>query len=151
MRNKPSKHDRATLAVAPASQGTVKGVPVPKPVDGPNPGMWMHPQWATAKGQAVVKRYEEKDQTPERKAAPVPNLPRSIPGKDLIKALRRMGYESTRQNGSHVRMTDPGPPEHHQSIPHHAEVQRGTLSFIVSDIAHGRGLTREAVITALFG
>ena len=32
-------------------------------------------------------------------------LPRNLNGADLQKALRRLGYEATRQRGSHVRIT----------------------------------------------
>jgi predicted RNA binding protein YcfA (HicA-like mRNA interferase family) len=32
-------------------------------------------------------------------------LPRDLAGKDLAKALRKVGYEVTRQSGSHLRLT----------------------------------------------
>jgi len=32
-------------------------------------------------------------------------LPRNLNGADLQKALHRLGYEATRQRGSHVRIT----------------------------------------------
>lgn len=32
-------------------------------------------------------------------------LPRDLSGADLAKALTRVGYRSTRQSGSHIRLT----------------------------------------------
>jgi predicted RNA binding protein YcfA (HicA-like mRNA interferase family) len=32
-------------------------------------------------------------------------LPRDIPGTELAKLLRSLGYEATRQTGSHLRLT----------------------------------------------
>lgn len=32
-------------------------------------------------------------------------IPRDLAGSDLAKALRELGYETTRQTGSHVRLT----------------------------------------------
>jgi len=32
-------------------------------------------------------------------------LPRDLSGKDLIKALDKLGYEVTRQSGSHIRLS----------------------------------------------
>jgi predicted RNA binding protein YcfA (HicA-like mRNA interferase family) len=32
-------------------------------------------------------------------------LPRDLSGSQLIKALKRLGYQPTRQTGSHVRLT----------------------------------------------
>ncbi|MGB3588917.1 MAG: type II toxin-antitoxin system HicA family toxin [Tunicatimonas sp.] len=32
-------------------------------------------------------------------------VPRSVSGQKLIKALRSLGYDVTRQSGSHIRLT----------------------------------------------
>ena len=32
-------------------------------------------------------------------------LPRDLSGQELARALRRLGYEVTRQRGSHIRVT----------------------------------------------
>lgn len=40
-------------------------------------------------------------------------LPRNVTGAALQKSLRRLGYEATRQRGSHVRMTTQVNGEHH--------------------------------------
>jgi len=32
-------------------------------------------------------------------------LPRDVSGRELISALRKLGYETTRQRGAHIRIT----------------------------------------------
>jgi hypothetical protein len=32
-------------------------------------------------------------------------LPRDLSGQDLVKALRKLGYQTTRQTSSHIRLT----------------------------------------------
>ena len=44
-------------------------------------------------------------------------LPRDLSADELIQALSRLGYEKTRQTGSHVRMTTTQGGEHHLTIP----------------------------------
>jgi len=46
-------------------------------------------------------------------------LPRQWSGADLKKALTVLGYEETRQTGSHVRMTTRVRGEHHVTVPDH--------------------------------
>jgi predicted RNA binding protein YcfA (HicA-like mRNA interferase family) len=61
-----------------------------------------------------------------------------VSGDQAIRAFERLGYERTRQKGSHVRLvageTAGGKP---LSIPRHKELKRGLL----------RGLIRDAGIT----
>ena len=45
-------------------------------------------------------------------------LPRDLGGNDLARALRRLGYEVSRQTGSHLRLTIRLPSEHHVTIPY---------------------------------
>lgn len=40
-------------------------------------------------------------------------LPRDVSGTQLVKALRVLGYEVSRQRGSHVRLTTQRGGEHH--------------------------------------
>ena len=60
-----------------------------------------------------------------------------VSGAQLIQALERVGWESVRQRGSHVRLKHPD-----RSIPLviplHKEVKRGTLSGILRDAGIGR-------------
>jgi predicted RNA binding protein YcfA (HicA-like mRNA interferase family) len=44
-------------------------------------------------------------------------LPRNTSGADLVKALRVFGYETTRQAGSHIRLTTSENGIHHVTIP----------------------------------
>ena len=63
-------------------------------------------------------------------------LPRDWSGEDLVKRLSRLGYEVTRQSGSHVRLTqisDRG--DHHVTVPMHSPLRLGTLNAILSDVA----------------
>lgn len=77
-------------------------------------------------------------------------LPRDLTGIDLIKALRKLGYLETRTTGSHVRVTCPGPPQHHVTIPRHDPLKVGTLAGILEELAQARHTTREDILAALF-
>lgn len=79
-------------------------------------------------------------------------LPRDVSGDDLVRALRRFGYEATRQTGSHIRITsNVKDKEHHVTIPAHKQLRVGTLSEILSDISSYLGMTREELLQQLFG
>ncbi len=54
-------------------------------------------------------------------------LPRDVSGAELVKALRQLGYEVTRQRGSHVRVTTQRGGEHHEVVPSHTPIKVGTL------------------------
>ena len=77
-------------------------------------------------------------------------LPRDLSGDELARALRRFGYESTRQSGTHLRLTTHQGGQHHVTIPRHQALRIGTLAGVVSDVAQHLGLTREEVATRLF-
>lgn len=78
-------------------------------------------------------------------------LPRDLSGEQLIKALERLGYQPTRQSGSHVRLTCASPEEHHLTVPLHDPLRVGTLAAILADVAAHHRLTRDALIARLFG
>jgi predicted RNA binding protein YcfA (HicA-like mRNA interferase family) len=61
--------------------------------------------------------------------------PRDISGADLAKALRKLGYEVTRQSGSHLRITTHHGGEHHEVVPNHAMIKLGTLKSILRNVA----------------
>jgi predicted RNA binding protein YcfA (HicA-like mRNA interferase family) len=44
-------------------------------------------------------------------------LPRDVSGRDLAKALGKLGYKTTRQTGSHMRLTTTQNGEHHITLP----------------------------------
>lgn len=79
-------------------------------------------------------------------------LPRDVSGEELVRSLRRFGYEITRQTGSHIRVTSNFKGrEHHVTIPAHEQLKVGTLAEILADIASYLDLTREELIQRLFG
>ena len=80
-----------------------------------------------------------------------PRLPRDLEGTELARALRALGYEVTRQTGSHLRLTTRQGGEHHLTIPAHNPLRVGTLSAILADIAQHHGISREELLGQLFG
>ena len=76
-------------------------------------------------------------------------LPRDLRGRDLERALRRLGYEATRQTGSHVRVTTQVNGEHHEVIPQHDPIKVKTLSGILKSVADHHGLTVEQLLQQL--
>ena len=76
-------------------------------------------------------------------------LPRDLNGQDLLKALRRLGYEATRRRGSHVRITTQINGEHHEVIPQHNPIRTKTLSSILKSIASHHGLSVEELLNEL--
>jgi predicted RNA binding protein YcfA (HicA-like mRNA interferase family) len=78
-------------------------------------------------------------------------LPRDVSGDDLAKVLADLGYRTTRQTGSHLRLTTRERGEHHITIPRHAALRVGTLAGLLGDVAEHFGLSREELIQQLFG
>jgi predicted RNA binding protein YcfA (HicA-like mRNA interferase family) len=60
----------------------------------------------------------------------MPRLP-VVSGHELIRALSRLGYEVSRSRGSHTRLVCSGRPS--LTVPLHRELDRGTLSAILSE------------------
>lgn len=77
-------------------------------------------------------------------------LPRNISGQELAYKLIALGYEITRQNGSHIRLTTHQNSEHHITIPRHDPLKIGTLSAIMNDIAKHFRISRDDLINKLF-
>jgi len=77
-------------------------------------------------------------------------LPRDLSGSELIKKLKKLGYEPTRQIGSHVRLTTNENGVHHITIPAHKPLKVGTLSSILKDIATHFEISREELQERLF-
>ena len=61
-----------------------------------------------------------------------------VSGKQLIRALERVGWMIARQRGSHVRLRHPDR-ANFLVVPLHKELKKGTLNGIVKDA----GLDRE--------
>ena len=77
-------------------------------------------------------------------------LPREISGKELVKLLKKYGYQITRQTGSHLRLTTQQQGKHHITIPAHKYLKIGTLSAILSDIANHFKMDKGDLIKELF-
>jgi predicted RNA binding protein YcfA (HicA-like mRNA interferase family) len=78
-------------------------------------------------------------------------VPRQWSGADLQKALGRLGYEVTRQTGSHVRMTTQMRGEHHVTVPEHKVLPLGTLKSILRDVAKHFECSPDEILTRLVG
>jgi predicted RNA binding protein YcfA (HicA-like mRNA interferase family) len=78
-------------------------------------------------------------------------LPRDVSGGDLTKRLGRVGYEVTRQSGSHLRLTTTEHGQHHVTIPNHDPLKVGTLAGILGDVAAHFEISRDELIQRLFG
>jgi predicted RNA binding protein YcfA (HicA-like mRNA interferase family) len=79
-------------------------------------------------------------------------LPRDVSGDDLVRSLRRFGYETTRQTGSHIRLSSNlKGTQHHVTIPNHKQLKVGTLAEILADVASYLDLSREELTRQLFG
>ena len=78
-------------------------------------------------------------------------LPRDLSGHELIRLLRRYGYEPTRQVGSHIRLqSNRRGHAHHITVPDHSSLRVGTLNAILSDIAEYLGIERSKLEHELF-
>jgi predicted RNA binding protein YcfA (HicA-like mRNA interferase family) len=78
-------------------------------------------------------------------------LPRDVSGAELAKALRRAGYEISRQTGSHIRLGTTEHGQHHITVPNHNPIKLGTLSGILGDVAAHLEISRDELSRRLFG
>ena len=76
---------------------------------------------------------------------------RNISATELIKSLSKIGYEVSRQKGSHIRLTAQNLKVHHVTVPNHNPIRIATLSAILSDVAAVRNQTKEELIQEIFG
>jgi Predicted periplasmic or secreted lipoprotein len=63
----------------------------------------------------------------------VSDLPQ-ISGRELVKALKKIGYEQDRQRGSHIILRHIDPPHRRVTVPDHKEIAKGTLRTIIREI-----------------
>jgi predicted RNA binding protein YcfA (HicA-like mRNA interferase family) len=78
-------------------------------------------------------------------------LPRDVGGEELATLLGKYGYQTTRQTGSHIRLTSNAKgTEHHLSIPRHKPLKVGTLSSILNDLAFYLEVEKQKLIDDLF-
>ncbi len=78
-------------------------------------------------------------------------IPRDLSGDDLANALIKYGYQITRQTGSHMRLTTQQGGEHHLTIPRHNPLRIGTLNAILKDVSDHLKISRDELLTSLFG
>lgn len=73
-----------------------------------------------------------------------------VSGKQLIKALQKLGYTFVRQRGDHVRLkkvTDSG--VHSITVPNHKEIAKGTLNDILNRVSVKNQVSKEDLIKLL--
>ncbi len=77
-------------------------------------------------------------------------IPRQVSGLDLARALRALGDERVRQDGSHLRLTTEVNGTHHVTIPAHKPIKVGTLlNGILKPVAVHHRITVEALLARL--
>jgi len=79
----------------------------------------------------------------------MPRLPQ-VSGRDLVRLLRSLGYESLRQRGSHIRlrkMTILG--EHNITVPDHATLAKGTLNDILTKVSLWNSIPKSELLERL--
>ncbi len=77
-------------------------------------------------------------------------LPRDVSGRGLAQSLKILGYQVSRQTGSHIRLTTHEGGEHHITIPDHDSLRVGTLAGVLADVATHFKLTRDEVVERIF-
>ena len=77
-------------------------------------------------------------------------IPRQVSGAALAKALRSPGYELSRQDGSHLRLTTALNGTHHVTVPNHKTLKVGTLlGGVLKLVAAHHKLSVEEVLQKL--
>lgn len=77
-------------------------------------------------------------------------VPRDLSGRDLARALQPLGYEITRQKGSHIRLTrTTDDSQSHITIPNHDALRVGTLAAVLGEVANQLGMTRDDLVQSL--
>jgi predicted RNA binding protein YcfA (HicA-like mRNA interferase family) len=73
-------------------------------------------------------------------------LPRDIDANQLAQALKQLGYQATRQTGSHIRLTTQENGEHNITVPNHSPIKVGTLNAILRDVGEHFELSRDKLL-----
>ncbi|MEK6903712.1 MAG: type II toxin-antitoxin system HicA family toxin [Nanoarchaeota archaeon] len=72
-------------------------------------------------------------------------LPTNISGLEIIKALKKLGYEVDHQTGSHIILRQNTYPFRRLTVPNHKPVAQGTLRAIIREA----GLSRNEFLNLL--
>lgn len=75
--------------------------------------------------------------------------PRNVSGPNLVRALRALGYERRRQEGSHIRLTTQLDGEYHVTVPNHRPIRVGTLKSILKLVAAHHDLAWDELLEKL--
>jgi predicted RNA binding protein YcfA (HicA-like mRNA interferase family) len=79
----------------------------------------------------------------------MPRLPQ-ISGRELVRLLESLGYETLRQRGSHVRLRRVSTAgEHNVTVPDHKVVAKGTLNDILTRVSIWTGLSKDELVKQL--
>ncbi|MDP2366462.1 MAG: type II toxin-antitoxin system HicA family toxin, partial [Ignavibacteria bacterium] len=62
-----------------------------------------------------------------------------LSGEEVCKALKRVGYETDHQTGSHIILRNKNSPYRRVTVPNHKTIAKGTLRSIIREV----GLTVE--------
>ena len=77
-------------------------------------------------------------------------IPRDVHASDLVRALRILGYEFIRREGSHIRLTTKMNGEHHLTVPDHRRLKTGTLvRGVLKPVADHHNITVEELLERL--
>ena len=76
-------------------------------------------------------------------------LPRDLNGEELARYLKAVGYQVSRQTGSHLRLTTERKGEHHVTIPKHKPLRVGTLSGILKAIAEHLEVDKQELLDTI--
>ena len=68
-----------------------------------------------------------------------------VSGRELVRALEKVGYVADRQKGSHIVLRHTEPPFRRVTVPDHKEVAKGTLRAILRQV----GLTADDMVELL--
>jgi len=77
-------------------------------------------------------------------------LPCNITGLELSRRLAIVGYQISRQSGSHISLTTHQQGEHHLTVPQHNPLKVKTLSAVLNDVAKHFSLNQDELIKFLF-
>lgn len=73
-----------------------------------------------------------------------------VSGRDLVKLLHSLGYQTLRQKGGHIRLrklTVVG--EHNLTVPDHKVVAKGTLNDILASVSLWNNIPKEELLDRL--
>jgi predicted RNA binding protein YcfA (HicA-like mRNA interferase family) len=77
-------------------------------------------------------------------------VPRNLSSQQLIQLLANFGYATTRQTGSHIRLTTQENGQHHITIPAHNPLKLGTLTAILRSVSEHFSLTKDELLEKMF-